>query len=147
MKNKNRILRSWEKRRDKMQELADLTREAESWTAAERALSETCKAELQIATLEAVEQALRIDDAAQRFAALHGLYLRKDQPKEAASYAKLEAELINQREQREHDRAVAALETVEDPAGSLAEELSQLPAADLVSLREQIEHALRAVGG
>lgn len=146
MAKKNRILSSWEKRRDKMQQLADLTREAESWTAAERALSQTCQAELQIATLEAVEAALKMTDPAKRFAALHGLYLRKDQPKEAAAYARLEAELINSREQREHERSVAALEHVEDVAGSMAAELGQLPAADLVTLREQIEDALRKRG-
>ena len=146
MANKNAILTSWQKRRDKMQELADLTREAKSWTAAERALSETCKAELQIATLEAVEAALQMADPAERFAALHGLYLRKDQPKEAAAYARLESELVNQREQREHERSVAALEHVDDVSGSLAAELRELPAADLVVLRENIENLLRARG-
>lgn len=146
MPKKNAILASWQKRRDKMQELADLTREAESWTAAERALSETCKAELQIATLEAVEAALKMSDPAARFAALHGLYLRKDQPKEAAAYARLESELVNQREQREHERSVAALEHVDDVAGSLVAELHELPAADLVALRENIENALRRRG-
>lgn len=129
-----------------MQELADLTREAQSWTAAERALSETCKAELQIATLEAVEAALKLTDPARRFAALHGLYLRKDQPKEAAAYARLESELVNMREQREHERRVAALENVDDVAGVLAAELHELPAADLVVLRENIENALRSRG-
>jgi hypothetical protein len=146
MRKKNPILSSWLRRRDKMQELADLTRDAQSWTAAEKALSETCKAELQIATLEAVEAALKMKDPAQRFAALHGLYLRKDQPKEAAAYARLESELVNQREQREHERSVAALEHVDDVAGSMAAELHKLPAADLVQLRDQIAFALRRRG-
>ena len=146
MPKKNRIKSSWIDRRAAMQHLADLTRDAESWTAAERAQLEACKADLQIATLEAVESALQLADPLDRYAALHGLYLQKDQPKEAAAYARLEAELLERREEREHARQIAALEYVDDVQGYMAAELEALPAADLLALQRELTRLLKVKG-
>lgn len=141
------ILQSWIDRRAAMRELADLTRESESWTAAERATLEACKADLQVAMHEELSKALKLDDPAGRYGALHAVYSYMGQAKEAAAYARLESELVNQREQREHETRVATLETVEDVPAAIRESLAELPAADLVALRDQLADMVAALGG
>jgi len=141
------ILQSWIDRRTAMQQLADLTRDSESWTAAERATLESCKADLQVAMHSELSTALGIQDAAARYAALHAVYSYMGQAKEAAQYARLEADIVNAREQREHERQVAALEDVEDVSGAVRASLEALPAADLVALRDELVGMVASMGG
>jgi len=146
-KKTSAILQSWIDRRSAMRELADLTLASESWTAAQRATHEACVADLQVAMHEELSNALKLEDPASRYGALHAVYSYMGQAKEAAQYARLESELVNLREQRDHDRSVAALETVEDVPAAIRESLEALPAADLVALRDELGSMVAALGG
>lgn len=141
------ILQSWTNRRELMTRLAEDTRQAESWTATERALLEACKADLQVATHNQLAEALEIDDPVERYGALHALFLFLGQAREAAQYARLESELVERREQRAHELRVAQLEHVEDVPAAITEALESLPPADLVALANEVNGLVNTLGG
>lgn len=141
------IIGSWVNRRAALMDLANRARDAESWTAAERAFTGAYRADLQIATLGQLAAAMAEPDDATRFRRLSELYAEIDDPKTAATYARLESELTAAREQREHERSLAELENVDDVPGAIRDALLELPAADLLALRDQVLALVEAIGG